>query len=116
VCTKNRFAARLPGPVGAAYSTPPDSLAGYIGEGKVEGKGEEGDVKGKVGIGKGEGRKGRERAGREIAPILISESRHVWTQLMPNPFTQTHTHRRPFVRDYPGRPVLEETFTHSHPS
>ena len=31
----------------------------------------------------------------------------------------THTHttvQRPFVRDYPGRPVPEETFTHSHSS
>jgi len=31
----------------------------------------------------------------------------------------THTHTtvyRPFVQDYPGRPVPEETFTHSHPS
>ena len=31
----------------------------------------------------------------------------------------THTHttvQRPFVRDYPGRPVPEETLTHSHPS
>ena len=31
----------------------------------------------------------------------------------------THTHTtvsRPFVRDYPDRPVPEETFTHSHPS
>jgi len=33
--------------------------------------------------------------------------------------THTHTHTTvlwPFVRDYPGRPVPEETFTHSHPS
>ena len=32
--------------------------------------------------------------------------------------THTHTHNRlmAFVRDYPGRPVPEETFTHSHPS
>ena len=31
----------------------------------------------------------------------------------------THTHTtvyRPFVQDSPGRPVPEETFTHSHPS
>ena len=26
------------------------------------------------------------------------------------------TVQRPLVRDYPGRPVPEETFTHSHPS
>ena len=33
--------------------------------------------------------------------------------------THTHTHTtvlRPFVRDYPGEPVPEETFTLSHPS
>jgi len=33
--------------------------------------------------------------------------------------THTHTHtivRWPFVRDYLGEPVPEETFTHSHPS
>ena len=31
--------------------------------------------------------------------------------------THSHTHTailRPFVRDYPGGPVPEETFTHSH--
>jgi len=31
--------------------------------------------------------------------------------------THTHTHTtvlRPFVRDYPGGPIPEETFTHSH--
>ena len=27
----------------------------------------------------------------------------------------THTVKQPFVRDYPGRPVPEETFIHSHP-
>ena len=32
--------------------------------------------------------------------------------------THTHTHNRltAFVRDYPGKPVPEETLTHSHPS
>jgi len=31
--------------------------------------------------------------------------------------TYTHTTvQQPFVQDYPGRPVPEETFTHSHPS
>jgi len=28
--------------------------------------------------------------------------------------THTHNHLWPFVHDYPGEPVLEETFTHSH--
>jgi len=28
----------------------------------------------------------------------------------------THQHTQPLVRDYPGRPVPEETLTHSHPS
>ena len=28
----------------------------------------------------------------------------------------THTHTHTHGRDYPGRPVPEETFTHSHPS
>jgi len=30
--------------------------------------------------------------------------------------THTHSHLRPFVRDNLGRPVPEETLTHSHPS
>jgi len=33
--------------------------------------------------------------------------------------TNTHTHTQSFnsrFTDYPGRPVPEETFTHSHPS
>ena len=31
-------------------------------------------------------------------------------------YKRHNTHSQPFVRDYPGRPVPEETFTHSHPS
>ena len=43
------------------------------------------------------------------------------SQKMPPYFflNNIHTHttvKWPFVRDYPGRPVPEETFTHSHPS
>ena len=30
--------------------------------------------------------------------------------------TRTHTHTQSFDQDYLGRPVPEETFTHSHPS
>jgi len=36
-----------------------------------------------------------------------------WIQIR---HTHTHTHSavlRPFIRDYPGRPVQEETLTHS---
>ena len=39
--------------------------------------------------------------------------------LNPDWFHLTHTHttvKRPLVRDNPGRPVPEETLTHSHPS
>ena len=42
-----------------------------------------------------------------------------WLQAHTHTHTHTHsTHNRltAFVRDYPGRPVPEETFTHSHPS
>ena len=40
-------------------------------------------------------------------------------QLISHARTHTHTHTtvlRPFVRDYPGEPVPEETFALSHPS
>jgi len=43
---------------------------------------------------------------------------HTTQTLHTSKHTHTHTHNRltAFVRDYVGRPVPEETFTHSHPS
>ena len=49
----------------------------------------------------------------------LSTNDTIQTTNSTNRHTHTHTHTtvlRPFVWDYPGRPVPEETFTHSHPS
>jgi len=51
------------------------------------------------------------------APELLLGARHYTKAIGKCIYIHTHTHTavlQPFVRDYPGGPVPEETFTHSH--
>ena len=48
--------------------------------------------------------------------LLLTLSCHLWTLATFMTTTTTTTIYRPLIRDNPGRPVPEETFTHSHPS
>jgi len=58
----------------------------------------------------------KDRSNYKSIELVYTDTPWLYRQCDQQRMQHTHTFNGPLVRDYPGEPVPEETFTHSHPS
>ena len=131
---KNRDQLRNHNPVLIGYCAGAQGRPGGFGQtGQVGGRGDTGDTgfTGFVGAPGAQGWTGQpgqigaagQRGLKGVAGATGFTGKLMMMMMTHQPISQSYTHTRshaiveqPFVWDYPGRPVPEKTFTHSHPS